>query len=66
MRRLLKGRRLLEGGAYFNVKNHSAARIRGQHLFEVRRLLEEKLYVIVELSLKKNKVVLSLKFTLPY
>ena len=64
MRRLLKERRLLEGGAYFNVNNHNAARIR-RHIFDVRRLLEEKLYVIVELSLKKNRVVLSLKFTLP-
>ena len=41
MRRLLEGTRLLEGGTYFNVEARGAAVIRGQHLFEARRLLEE-------------------------
>ena len=42
MQRLLKGKRLLEGGAYFNVNTPvDAALIRGRWLFETRHLIEE-------------------------
>ena len=41
MLRLLEGRHLLDGGAYFNVDTKGAAVIRGRRLFEARRLLEE-------------------------
>ena len=42
---LLEGRRLLEGGAYFNVDSQRCGDIRGRRLFEARRLLEEIQYI---------------------
>ena len=41
---LIRGRRLLEGGAYLIIYLWSAALIGGRRLFEARRLLEEIRY----------------------
>ena len=38
---LVKGRRLIEGGAYSDLSVNGVAIIRERHLFEVRRFLEK-------------------------
>ena len=62
---LLEGKRLLEGGAYFNVIPKSAGFIRERGLFEVWRVLGEMRYLSFVLE-SFNAVNLSFFNTMYY
>ena len=50
----IRRRRLLKGGAYYDLTVNGAELMRGRRLFETRRLLEEIRYLCYSMLIKVN------------